>query len=249
MPIITIAAQKGGVGKTATTAALGAGLRNRGRSVLYIDLDPQGNLSAQLRAARGHSIADVLTGRAKPQEAIQATAQGDIIPSAPMLGSRDILTGKGAEYRLRKALEPLQRLYDCILIDTPPSLGILTYSALTAARWALIPSKADRFSLDALREITGTIREVQTRSNRALQPLGIIVTMYNPRTTVSRFMLDKLTTTAEALGLTVYAPPIRRSIAVEEAEISGTVYDSRNGAAEDYSKLVDQILIDIERMK
>lgn len=247
MPIITIAAQKGGVGKTATAAALGAGLRNRGRSVLYIDLDPQANLSAQLRASRGLSVADILTGKAKAQSAIQHTAQGDIIPADARLSTKGFLYGRGDERLLRQALEPLQSKYDFILIDTPPSLGALTVSAMTAAKWALLPAKADRFSLDALREVTGTIREIQVHSNRDLQILGVVITMYNARTTVSKLIREKLTAQAEELGVSIYDPPIRRSVAIEEAEITGTIYDSKNNAREDYDLLIDHILQRIEK--
>lgn len=247
MPIIAIAAQKGGVGKTATTAALGDGLHRRGYSVLFVDLDPQANLSAQLRAAKGFTITDVLTGRAKPQAAIQHTAQGDIIPASAYLASKGILSAKGSERLLKAALEPLSRKYDFVLIDTPPSLGALTLSAMTAANWILLPAKADRFSLDALREITGTIREIQSHSNRGVKILGVVVTMYNARTTVSKLIREKLTAQAEEMGVSIYDPPIRRSVAIEEAEISGSIYDTRNNAAEDYSRLVDEVLRQVKK--
>lgn len=249
MPTIAIASLKGGTGKTATTAALGAGLTRRGYKILLVDLDPQGNLSAQLGAATDDpipTISELLTRKARTQAAIQSTAQGDIIPSTAFLASKKILTGVGAEYRLKQALEPVKRNYDAILIDCPPNLGLLTYAALTAADYILIPAKADRFSIDSMREIYDTIQEVQNLSNKALQPLGIVITQYNGRATVTKQMRDEMAERAEKIGLTVYDPPIRRCIAVEEAEITGSIYDSKNNAREDYDRLLDQILATID---
>ena len=243
MKTIAIAAQKGGVGKTASAAAIGAGLHRAGQRVLYIDLDPQANLSAQLGVDQSAAtVTDVLTGKRKITDAIQDTAQGAIIPADGLLAGKDILTGRGAEYRLRDALEPVKRKHDICLIDCPPSLGLLTIAALTAADGVIIPCKADRFSLDALQEISDTIAAVKERANKRLTVYGVLVTMFMPRSTVQRVMLEELTEQASRAGVTVYEPPIRRAVAVEETQLGGTVYDTRNGAAEDYQQITSTIL-------
>lgn len=243
MKTICIVNQKGGVGKTASTAAIGAGLHRAGQRVLYIDLDPQRNLSLQLGAAQGVTVYDILTGKGKATTAAQDTAQGAIIPSDGRLSEKGMLTGRGAEYRLKDALEPVKKGFDVCLIDCPPSLGALTVAALTAADGVIIPCKADRFSMDALHEITGTIEVIRDSTNKGLKVYGVLITQYNPRTTVNRLILDEIKEQAEAQGMKVYDPPIRRAIAVEETQITGgTVYDTRNGAAEDYQRITDTLL-------
>ena len=242
MIVIAVTAQKGGVGKTATTAAIGAGLHRAGKRVLSIDIDPQANLSAQLGAGQRVTIYDVLTDRASAESAAQETPQGAIIAADARLAERGILTGRGAEYRLRDALAPLKGKFDFCLIDTPPTLGALTISAMTAADHLLLPAKADRFSVSALQEIADTIQTVRAQTNKRLTVAGVLVTMFARRTTVNRVMLDELREQAEQLGFRVLDPPIRRAVAVEEAQLGGSVFDSRNGAAEDYQQIIDQIL-------
>ena len=133
MEVVAIVNRKGGVGKTATAQALGAGLRKKNYKVLYIDLDSQTNLSYGLGAkAAGFNSMNVLTGEATAKEAIQKTTQGDVITGSEALAGADaIIDGTGKEYRLKEALEGLQ--YDYIIIDTPAQLGTLTINALTAA--------------------------------------------------------------------------------------------------------------------
>jgi len=240
---ICVISQKGGTGKTTTTAALGAGLHRAGQRVLCVDFDPQRNLSLMLGATKGPTIYDVLTGKCKTTAAIQTTAQGAIIPSDGRLSEKGMLTGRGAEYRLRDALEPVKKDFDIALIDCPPNLGALTIAALTAADGAIVPCKPDRFSMDALHEIAGTIDVIRDSTNRGLKILGVLITQFDRRTTAHRLMMDELAEQATALGMTVLDPPIRRAIAAEEAQITGgTVYDTRNNAGEDYQKFTDAIL-------
>ena len=248
MITICIVNQKGGVGKTASAAAIGAGLHRAGQRVLYIDLDPQSNLSLQLNASQGATVYDVLTGSATAAAAIHSSSQGDIIPADRRLSSKGTLTGKGAEYRLKDALQPIQRSYTACLIDCPPSLGALTVAALTAADGVIIPCKADRFSLDALHEISGTLDAIRASSNQALKVYGVLITQYNGRTSAHRLLLDEIKELAAAHNMPVYEPPIRRAIAVEETQITGgTVYDTRNGAAEDYTQITGAVLKQIKK--
>lgn len=247
MTIIAVLNQKGGVGKTASVGALGAGLHRAGQRVLHIDLDPQRNLSLQMGATQGPTIYDVLNGKGKVTTAIRSTTQGDIIPSDRRLSEKGMLTGKGAAYRLKDALEPVKEDYDVCLVDCPPALGALTLAALTAADGVVIPCKPDRFSLDALHEITGTIEAVRDSTNKSLKVYGVLITQYISRTTAHRLMLEEIKEQAEAQGLKVFDTPIRRAIIVEEVQITGgTVYDTRNGAAEDYQRITDILL---EQMK
>lgn len=251
MKTISITNQKGGVGKTATMAAIGAGLCRSGRRVLYIDLDPQRNLSLQLGAIRaGATIYDLLTGTARTTDAIQDTPHGAIIAADARLSEKGILTHPGDLQRLKSILTQIQARFDVCLIDTPPTLGVLTVSALIAADGIIIPCKADRFSLDALHEIAGTVDAIRATANSGLTVYGVLITQYNGRTTANRLMLDELKAEAERQHMSVYAPPIRRSIAVEETQITGgTVYDSRNNAAADYAEIVKALLKQLKEGK
>ena len=142
--IIAIVNRRGGVGKTATAHAIGAGLTKRGYKTLYIDLDSQCNLSYDTgaKATRLTSM-EVLSGTATAKEAIQHSQGGDIIPASPSLAVADTaIDGTGKEYRLKEALEPIAGDYDYIIIDTPPALGVLTVNALTACNSAIIPAQA-----------------------------------------------------------------------------------------------------------
>lgn len=247
MKTIAFIAQKGGTGKTASTAAIGEGLRRLGKTVLFIDLDPQGNLSTQLEAATDAvTITDVLTGKRKLTAAIQTTAHGDIVAADSFLAGDDIFTGRRPEYRLRDALTPVKGDYDVCLIDCPPSLSMLTISALTAADGAIIPCKADRFSLYALQEIDSTIQAVKGNLNKSLKIYGVLVTMFQSRATIHKIGLEELQEQAASMGISVYAPPIRAAVAVQEAQLGGSVYDTRNNAADDYKAVTLAILKQLE---
>jgi chromosome partitioning protein len=149
---IAVINQKGGVGKSTTALAIGQGLFLKGYKVLFIDLDAQGNLSYSVDIAlNSKSILDVLTGKADVKEVIQHTEAGDILPSDLLLSGADLLlTEMGKEYKLKEAIEPLKEVYDYIIIDTPPALGILTVNALTACTGVIIPAQADIYSLQGI---------------------------------------------------------------------------------------------------
>lgn len=238
---------KGGTGKTSTAAALIAGLRREGKRVLAVDADPQGNLTTMIGgdpsgAARG--LYDVVTGHSVLRKAVQNTPQGPIVGADSRLSEKGILQGRNAEYRIKTALESVANDYDVTVIDCAPGLSPITYAALTAASGVVIPCKADRFSMDALAQIAATVNAVQANSNRRLQVYGVLITMYEKRLTVARLMREKVEEQARALGLPVYATPIRKCVAVEEAEITGEdVFTAgANNAATDYGEIVKELL-------
>jgi chromosome partitioning protein len=250
MKVVAITSMKGGTGKTSTTAALNAGLRRAGLRVLTIDADAQRNLSSMMGAKVQdvNTFYDVVTGRVVARNAIQRTPQGPIIAASASLTEKGILQGRNSEYRLRDALKPIAKDYDVCLIDTGPQLGTIVYAVLTAADGIIVPCKADRFSMDSLRMIAATVKGVQTNSNKNLTVYGVLVTMYERRLTVARLMRDELEAQAAALGFHVYATPIRKAVAVEEAEITGEDIFSagKNNAAEDYGEIIKELLEQID---
>lgn len=245
--VLTIINQKGGVGKSTTAAALGAGLILKGYRVLYIDLDAQGNLTFNMGAgASALSSLEMLTGTATAEEAIRHTEQGDIIPASPALaGADNLITTTGKEYRLKEALEPLYKLYDYIVIDTPPALGILTVNALTACTGAIVPAQADAWSLQGITQLNGTIQTVKKYCNPALKVKGIVLTRFNSRAVVSRDMQELIAQTAAALNTKLYKTTIRECTALKEAQaVQQDIYSyaPRSNATADYKALVAEII-------
>lgn len=244
--VLAIINQKGGVGKSTTAAALGAGLILKGYRVLYIDLDAQGNLTFNMGAgASALSSLEMLTGTATAEEAIRHTEQGDIIPASPALaGADNLITTTGKEYRLKEALEPLYKLYDYIVIDTPPALGILTVNALTACTGAIVPAQADAWSLQGITQLNGTIQTVKKYCNPALKVKGIVLTRFNSRAVVSRDMQELIAQTAAALNTKLYKTTIRECTALKEAQaVQQDIYSyaPRSNATADYKALVAEI--------
>jgi len=248
--IIAIINQKGGVGKSTTAHAIGAGLILRGRKVLYIDLDAQGNLSYTLGAdstgLTGLSALEVLEGQTTASKAVQHTQQGDIIASSPALAGADtVLTAVGKEYRLKEALDGIQGQYDFIVIDTPPALGILTINALTACRGCIIPAQADIYSLHGISQLYSSIQTVRKYCNPALKVMGILLTRYNARAVIGREVAEMLEQTAGQMHTKLYKSRIREGTAIKEAQavkVDIYSYAPRSNAASDYSSLVDEIM-------
>lgn len=245
MEVVAIVNRKGGVGKTATAQALGAGLLRNGYSVLYIDLDSQTNLSYGLAAdTNSLSIMDVLTGEAKAQDAIQHTPQGDIIAGSDTLAAADaIIDGTGKEYRLKEALKGLQ--YDFCIIDTPAQLGTLTINALTAAQSAVIPVQAEVYSLQGIAQLNKAVEAVKKYCNHDLYVRGILITRYNGRAVLSRDMQSNLEEVAQQLKTRLYSTPIRECISIKEAQAQQEdifSYAPRSNAAQDYEAFIEQFL-------
>jgi chromosome partitioning protein len=246
---VAIANRKGGVGKTATAHALGAGLQRKGYRVLFIDLDSQCNLTDALGIDSGSveaSSLDVLEGSSEALETIISTDRGDILPATPALATADkVIEGVGAEYRLREALQPIARRYDYIIIDTPPALGVLTVNALTASNSLIIPAQADLYSLQGIEQLTGTIEAVKRFTNRKLSIAGILLTRYVARSIISQDMKSNLEELARALGTKVFRTPIRECTAVKEAQATHSdiySYSSKSNASKDYKDFVEEFL-------
>jgi len=248
MKIIAVVAQKGGTGKTTTAHALGAGLAKRGLKALLVDLDAQGNLSYILRADTSQAGAyDVLTQGATAADAIQRhRGQLDIIAGGPSLAGADLaITQAGREYRLRDALQGLERAYDVCVIDTPPALGILTVNALTACTTAVVTAQADIFSLQAIGALGATVDAIAKHSNPVLSINGILLTRYNPRTILSRDIADMMKDAAATLKTRIYKARIRECTALKEAQAMRRdifAYAKRSHAAADYNAFIDELM-------
>lgn len=247
MEVVSIINRKGGVGKTATSLALGAGLLKRGFSVLFIDLDSQTNLSTGLDAdLTGPNSLDLLLDEVSAKKAIQHTAQGDIIPASENLAKADvIIDGTGKEYRLKEAISKLD--YDYVIIDTPAALGTLTVNALTASNSVVIPVQADTDSLQGLGQLNKAIVAVKKYCNHDLFIRGILITRFYGRPVISRDMRENFEGAAAQLGTKLYSVPIRECVSIREAKAERRdifSYAPKSNAAKDYNEFIDEFLAD-----
>lgn len=245
--ITAIVNQKGGVGKSTTADALGAGLTECGHKVLLIDLDAQANITYTHRAVNDQRTTyDILLGKCSADESIQHTDAGDIIPADRALSTADaILKDTGREYRLKESLEPIKNKYDNIIIDTPPSLGILTINALTAADEIIIPAQADIYSLQGIEELARTIGTVKQYTNSNLTINGILITRYNARSILNKQMADNIDQLADAMKTRLYSARIREGVAIKEAQAmrqSIFEYAPRAKATQDYKEFITEYL-------
>jgi chromosome partitioning protein len=236
---IAVLSQKGGTGKTTAVRALADTFRRRGIRTLTVDLDPQGNLSDYFDLATGEpTIADVLCGRSPAADAVR----GDLIPANLTLAEVELLlAGKmGRELRLRRALTELADDYELILIDCPPSLGLLTVNALVAADWALISAEAQYFALRGVEQAMEVVELARDTLNAKLSVLGLLLNRANMHTIHSRGTLRSL---REGYGEKVFETVIRSSIAyAESARLSRSILDLRPDLGEDYLALAGEML-------
>jgi chromosome partitioning protein len=233
-PAVTyaIANQKGGVAKTTTTISLGAALVERGQAVLAVDLDPQASLTYSL----GHdpetvwpSMSEVFAQQVGLVDTIVPHAEMDLAPAnLDLVGAEVMLLSRnGRENVLRGALEEVQDTYDTILLDCPPSLGVLTLNALTAADRVLIPMQCETLSDRGLSQLLATIGDVQHLTNPDLEISGIVATMFDGRTRHSRMILEQV---RERYGIPLLEPPVRRSVRFAEVPARARSILSTRGA-------------------
>lgn len=247
MQTITVINQKGGVGKSTTAQALGTGFILKGYRTLFVDLDAQGNLSYSMEANySSHYILNALCKPRSIRQEIQHSEQGDILASTPELSNiDDFISGDDKEYRLKQSLKIVAKEYDYCIIDTPPSLGILTINALSASDGAIIPAQADIYSLQGINQLNGTIETVKTYCNPSLNIMGIVLTRFNKRSIIRREVAEMLEQIATQLNTKLYKTKIRECTALVEAQAkqqSIYKYSPKCNAAADYISLVNEIL-------
>ncbi len=247
--VVAISNQKGGVGKTTTAVNLSAALAERGRKVLVVDVDPQGNASSGLghpQASVTAGVYDVIMGYRDFASAVILTDHDKlhILPaSSDLVGAEIELVGADdRERRLRKILTPLRETYDDILIDCPPSLGLLTINALVAADAVLIPLQAEYFAMEGLGQLLRTISAVRKGLNPDLHREGILITMTDQRNNLCREVEDQA---RRLFGEGVLTTVIPRNVRLGEAPSFGKAivhYDPRSTGARAYIDLAEEIL-------
>jgi chromosome partitioning protein len=244
--VLALANQKGGVAKTTTTLNLGVALRAQGMRVLAVDLDPQSNLSMSQGIdveSLGLGMYHVLTGSAAMTEIIQAK-EIDIAPAGIELAGAELALSAsiGRERSLERAVRPVRDLYDVILLDTPPSLGLLTINAMVAADGVIVPVQCEYLSLRGLAQLQGTLGQVRENLNPAIEIVGILPTMYDGRTIHGREAVDLL---EESFGDRVFRTRIGKTIRFAEAPVEGQSvirYDPDGQAARWYRQLAREVV-------
>lgn len=252
--IIAIVNQKGGVGKTTTAINLGAALAEKGKMVLLVDVDPQANATSGVgvNTDKIHgSLYDLFTGSKEILEVLYPTSVENLhlVPSSHDLSGIDLeMTGEeGREVKLKNILHTVKESYDFILIDCPPSLGLLTVNALVAAEKVLVPVQCEYYALEGLSRLVKTLEIVKTEINPELEIAGIILTMHDHRTMLSKEVVNE---TRKYFGEKVYNTIIPRNVRISEAPSYGqpiSVYAEKSKGAESYQKLAEELIANVAK--
>ncbi len=247
--IISITNQKGGVGKTTTAINLSACVAQKGRHVLLVDLDPQGNSTSGLGVTKRKEFPtsyDVLIGEVPAQEAIRPTMieKLDVMPSRIELAGAEVelVSMPAREHRVKQALAPIKDRYDYIFIDCPPSLGLLTMNALTASDSLLVPIQCEYYALEGLSQLMNTVKLVRRGLNGRLDIEGVVLTMFSSRLNLCIQVVEEV---KKYFREKVYNTIIPRSVRMSEAPSHGlpiTLYDSRNIGAKAYTSLAEEFI-------
>ncbi len=247
--IIAITNQKGGVGKTTSTVNLGASLASLGQKVLLVDIDPQGNATSGVGVDKGDLDECIYNVLVEEQDAVNvivptAVENLSIIPATIQLAGAEIelVSTMSREVKLKKALQEIKDAYDYVLIDCPPSLGLLTINSLTASDSVLIPVQCEYYALEGLSQLLNTIRLIQKHLNKELMIEGVLLTMLDARTNLGIQVIDEV---KKYFQDKVYKSIIPRNVRLGEAPSHGkpiTVYDPKSKGAEVYLELAKEVM-------
>jgi chromosome partitioning protein len=256
MICIAIANQKGGVGKTTTAINVGTALAATGQRVLLLDLDPQGNCSTGLginRADREHSTYDLLVGEVTLEEVMVPTRVPglDIVPATVDLSGAEIelIEFDARTHRLDTAIDRSEQRWDVILIDCPPSLGLLTINAMVASDALLVPLQCEFFALEGLSQLLNTVERIRSRFNPGLSILGVVLTMYDRRNRLTDQVSDDV---RAVLGRVVFDTVIPRNVRLSEAPSHGLpalIYDYRCAGSEAYIALAREVIDRLPKLR
>ncbi|EUJ25533.1 ParA family protein [Listeria cornellensis] len=247
--VIALANQKGGVGKTTTSVNLSSSLAFLGKKVLLVDIDPQGNASSGVGINKGeieHCIYDVLVDDVALKDVIKPTAMEtlEVVPATIQLAGAEVelVPAISREIRLKKAIDSVRDDYDYVIIDCPPSLGLLTLNALTASDTVLIPVQCEYYALEGLSQLLNTIRIVQKHLNEDLQIEGVLLTMLDARTNLGIQVIDEV---KKYFQNKVFETIIPRNIRLSEAPSHGKpiiLYDDKSRGSEVYVDLAKEVI-------